>query len=95
MAVGIHGNLLTLLLGHYDNRYGFEFWRDDLTTSDVYHTRFVGASLVETERLYTESGRSQLKTGAAPRHRFCDIRSQIFISGMRTATNDRLGRETG
>ena len=54
VVVGTHGNLLTLLLGHYDDRFGFAFWRDELTTPDVYETRFEAAAMVHAERRWTD-----------------------------------------
>jgi 2,3-bisphosphoglycerate-dependent phosphoglycerate mutase len=35
VAVVTHGRLLTLILKHFDSRYGFEEWRN-LTTPDVF-----------------------------------------------------------
>ena len=54
VVVGTHGNLLTLLLGHYDDRFGFAFWRDELTTPDVYAARFDDAALVDVERRWSD-----------------------------------------
>jgi 2,3-bisphosphoglycerate-dependent phosphoglycerate mutase len=40
VVVGTHGNLLTLVLNAYDERFGVEFWRTDLTMPDVYEVAF-------------------------------------------------------
>ncbi|WP_231186753.1 histidine phosphatase family protein [Haladaptatus sp. DYF46] len=40
VVVGTHGNLLTLVLNAYDERFDVEFWRADLTTPDVYEVEF-------------------------------------------------------
>jgi 2,3-bisphosphoglycerate-dependent phosphoglycerate mutase len=40
VAVGTHGNLLTLVLNEYDEGFDVEFWRTDLTTPDVYEVGF-------------------------------------------------------
>ncbi len=44
MVVGTHGNLLTLVLNAYDERFGVEFWRTDLTMPDVYEVEFADGS---------------------------------------------------
>ncbi|WP_435151664.1 histidine phosphatase family protein [Haladaptatus sp. DFWS20] len=52
VVVGTHGNLLTLVLNHYDDRFGFDFWNEELTMPDVYEAQFEGGEMVETECLY-------------------------------------------
>lgn len=41
VAIVTHGNLMSLLLRHYDDRYGFEAWAS-LSNPDVYHIRLTG-----------------------------------------------------
>lgn len=41
VAVGTHGNILTLILSHYDERYDFTFWQQ-LTMPDIYEVTFEG-----------------------------------------------------
>ena len=55
VAVGIHGQLLTVTLNRYDDRFDFEFWRDELTTPDVYEVRFADGTLRSVERRYRRS----------------------------------------
>ncbi|WP_254663188.1 histidine phosphatase family protein [Haladaptatus sp. W1] len=44
VVVGTHGNLLTLVLNAYDDRFDVDFWRDELTTPDVYEVEFADES---------------------------------------------------
>lgn len=48
-AVATHGNLLTLLLSHFDPRVGFADWQA-LTNPDIYRVTF-GASRAEVRRI--------------------------------------------
>ncbi|MFC5970401.1 histidine phosphatase family protein [Halomarina salina] len=52
VAVGTHGQLLTATLHHYDDRFDRTFWREALTTPDVYEARFEGAEMAAIRRLY-------------------------------------------
>ena len=56
VAVGTHGNLLTLLLGHYDDRFDYDFWNGELTTPDVYEAEFADGGLVSVRRRYAPAG---------------------------------------
>jgi len=56
VAVGTHGQLLTTTLNHYDDRFDATFWRERLTTPDVYAARFDGTNLVAVERVYDPYG---------------------------------------
>jgi 2,3-bisphosphoglycerate-dependent phosphoglycerate mutase len=48
-----HGNLMSLLLNHYDNQYGFETW-EALSNPDVYHLN-VGCGLSpKVRRIWVE-----------------------------------------
>lgn len=53
VAVGTHGNVLTLILNHYDDSYGYEFWRQ-LTMPDVYRATFEGDESPRIERIYAD-----------------------------------------
>lgn len=50
VVVGTHGNLLTLVLGRFDDRFDYDFWNDELATPDVYAAEFVEGKLVGVER---------------------------------------------
>ncbi|WP_240419635.1 histidine phosphatase family protein [Paenibacillus periandrae] len=50
-AIATHGNVMALLLGHYDDQFGFEAW-SRLTNPDVYRLTFTGSSLLSMERIW-------------------------------------------
>jgi 2,3-bisphosphoglycerate-dependent phosphoglycerate mutase len=39
IAIGTHGDIMTLMLNHYDKTYGFDFWKST-TMPDVYRLEF-------------------------------------------------------
>ncbi|MGO4185828.1 histidine phosphatase family protein, partial [Paenibacillus sp. TAF43_2] len=41
VVIVTHGNLMSLLLKHYDTKFGFEEWAS-LSNPDVYHLQFEG-----------------------------------------------------
>ena len=53
VVVGTHGQLLTCTLNRYDDRFDADFWRDELTTPDVYEAAFEDGALSQFERLWT------------------------------------------
>ncbi|GGN91024.1 histidine phosphatase family protein [Saccharibacillus kuerlensis] len=53
IAIGTHGDILTLMLGGWDERYGFDFW-EKLSMPDVYCARFAGQTFIGAERIPTE-----------------------------------------
>lgn len=48
-----HGNTISLLLNHFDDRFGFEQWRQ-LSNPDVYRLHFEGGQYRNMQRLWTE-----------------------------------------
>ncbi|WP_219835225.1 histidine phosphatase family protein [Paenibacillus sp. R14(2021)] len=54
VAVGTHGNIMTMILHAFDERFGWEFWRQ-LTMPDVYAMTFEGDELQGVERLWSPS----------------------------------------
>lgn len=50
IAIGTHGNLMVLVMNHFDSRYGVEFWRE-LAMPDIYCLRFDGVELAGVERI--------------------------------------------
>ncbi|WP_338730176.1 hypothetical protein [Haladaptatus sp. DJG-WS-42] len=48
-VVGIHGNLLTLILNHSDDRPDIAFWWDSLWLSDCYPIELSGSELQSSE----------------------------------------------
>ena len=49
IVISTHGNLLSLLLNHYDSSLGFDFWRS-LSIPDVYTLRLQSGDGVAIER---------------------------------------------
>lgn len=52
IAIGTHGNIMTILLHYFDARYGYSFW-EGTSKPDIYRARFEGDRLAEVERLWT------------------------------------------
>ncbi|QKX50507.1 histidine phosphatase family protein [Planococcus glaciei] len=50
IAIGTHGNILALILSHFDSRYGIEFWRQ-LEMPDIYCLSFEGLELKKVRRI--------------------------------------------
>lgn len=60
VVIGTHGNIMVLIMNHFDEQYGFEFWKQ-LAMPDIYklsfeHDRFVGCS-----RIWEESSEMEVK----------------------------------
>lgn len=55
VVVGTHGQLLTTVLHYYDDQFDAAFWRDELTTPDVYEAEFDSDELLEIERRFSPS----------------------------------------
>lgn len=53
IAIGTHGNLLALILNHYDPTYDYEFWKE-LTIPDIYQLTFRGCKTPEIQRVWLE-----------------------------------------
>lgn len=51
VAIGTHGDIMTLMLQHFDPRYGFDFW---VSTSmpDIYKAVIVEGKAVQIERMW-------------------------------------------
>ncbi|MEC1177516.1 histidine phosphatase family protein [Metasolibacillus meyeri] len=50
IIIGTHGNILTLLLNHFDKRYDITFWQS-LKMPDIIVAKFEGSELLSIERL--------------------------------------------
>ncbi len=59
VAIGTHGNIMTIIMNYYDSSYGFEFWN---TTSkpDVYRMTFHERTLEKIERLWDPKSSNSL-----------------------------------
>lgn len=51
IMIGTHGNIMTIIMNYYDDKYGYDFWN---TTSkpDIYQLIFDGNQLVQVERIW-------------------------------------------
>ncbi|WP_248926266.1 histidine phosphatase family protein [Paenibacillus hamazuiensis] len=50
IAIGTHGDIMTLMMNYFDPAYNFEFWKQ-LTMPDIYRLLFKGTKLVEVDRM--------------------------------------------
>ncbi|TVY10223.1 histidine phosphatase family protein [Paenibacillus cremeus] len=53
IAVGTHGNIMTLIMQQYDAQYGLHFWKQT-SKPDIYRMDFEQDALVHVTRLWTE-----------------------------------------
>lgn len=53
VVIGTHGNILTLILNHYDEKYDFDFWKR-LTMPDIYRVIFEKNESPRIERIYSD-----------------------------------------
>lgn len=54
IVIGTHGNPMVLLMNYFDNRYGFNFWRQ-LEMPDIYKLSFNGENLLNVKRIWEPS----------------------------------------
>ncbi|WP_053367536.1 histidine phosphatase family protein [Bacillus sp. FJAT-27245] len=54
IAVGTHGNSMALIMNHFKEEYGFEFWKN-LDMPDIYRLTFDGLELTDVERVWNRS----------------------------------------
>ncbi len=50
VAIGTHGNIMVLIMNHFDQQYDFAFW-NQLAMPDIYQLRFEGDLLKQVKRL--------------------------------------------
>lgn len=53
IAIGTHGNLMALIISHYDARYGWDFWRG-LKMPDIYCLTFRGEDCIGIHRIWKD-----------------------------------------
>lgn len=58
IVIGTHGNIMTIILNHYDDRYGVAFW-ESTSIPDIYRLDFAGEKLVGVRRMWEENGRKE------------------------------------
>ncbi|WP_309123010.1 histidine phosphatase family protein [Paenibacillus sp.] len=51
VAIGTHGNIMTIIMNYYDPSYGFEFW-NRTSKPDIYKMTFVDGRLHKIDRLW-------------------------------------------
>ena len=52
IAVGTHGNIMVLMMNYFDEKYGFNFWKE-LDMPDVYKLTFDHLNLKNVNRIWT------------------------------------------
>ncbi|OMF83112.1 histidine phosphatase family protein [Paenibacillus glucanolyticus] len=53
VVMGTHGDIMTLMLHHYDQRFDYEFWQGT-SMPDIYRAEFEEGKLVNISRLWCE-----------------------------------------
>ncbi|WGU96626.1 histidine phosphatase family protein [Paenibacillus dendritiformis] len=51
IAIGTHGDIMTLMMNYFDSVYGYDFWKAT-SMPDIYRCTFRGGNLVEVERMW-------------------------------------------
>lgn len=54
IAVGTHGNIMVLILNHFDKNFDFSFWKE-LDMPDIYKLTFDKTELIEVNRIWNRS----------------------------------------
>jgi 2,3-bisphosphoglycerate-dependent phosphoglycerate mutase len=50
-VIGTHGNIMTIIMNFYDDRYGYDFWRGT-SKPDIYKLTFTANRLEKAERIW-------------------------------------------
>jgi 2,3-bisphosphoglycerate-dependent phosphoglycerate mutase len=51
IVIGTHGNIMVLIMNHFEERYNLKFWKH-LEMPDIYKMTFEGKVLVDVERVW-------------------------------------------
>lgn len=51
IVIGTHGNIMVLIMNHFDKKYDFNFWKN-LNMPDIYKLTFENKNLVDIKRLW-------------------------------------------
>lgn len=54
IVIGTHGNLMVLIMNHFDKKFGYRFWQE-LAMPDIYKLTFDKTKLVEVSRLWNKN----------------------------------------
>ncbi|WP_010275929.1 histidine phosphatase family protein [Paenibacillus senegalensis] len=52
IAIGTHGNIMTIIMNYFDHTYGFDFWKNT-SKPDIYRMTFQDGQLIKVDRLWT------------------------------------------
>ncbi|OBY80968.1 phosphoglycerate mutase [Paenibacillus sp. KS1] len=61
IVIGTHGDIMTLMLNHFDPTYGFEFWIST-TMPDIYKLELQDMRLLRVEKLWYSISNSRIDT---------------------------------
>ncbi|GGF71167.1 phosphoglycerate mutase [Paenibacillus albidus] len=53
IALGTHGNIMTIIMNYFDDKYGYEFFTQ-ISKPDIYKLEFEGMKLILAERLWSK-----------------------------------------
>ncbi|TBL78916.1 histidine phosphatase family protein [Paenibacillus thalictri] len=53
IVVGTHGDIMTLIINYFDNRFDFDFW-ESTSMPDIYKLEFKGRELIKVVRMWAE-----------------------------------------
>jgi 2,3-bisphosphoglycerate-dependent phosphoglycerate mutase len=51
IVIGTHGNIMVLIMNYFDEKFGFEFWKE-LKMPDIYKLTFDKSKLKEVNRIW-------------------------------------------
>lgn len=51
IAIGTHGNIMTIIMNYFDREYGFEFW-SHTSKPDIYKMAFLDGQLQDIDRIW-------------------------------------------
>ncbi|WP_106497936.1 histidine phosphatase family protein [Lentibacillus sp. Marseille-P4043] len=51
IVIGTHGNLMVLMMNYFDDKYGFDFWKD-LGMPDIYRLSFDGKKFIDVKWIW-------------------------------------------
>ncbi|MDM5155133.1 histidine phosphatase family protein [Bacillus sp. DX1.1] len=52
IVIGTHGNIMTIIMNYFDDRYGYDFWKST-SKPDIYKLEFKNESLIKVKRLWS------------------------------------------
>jgi 2,3-bisphosphoglycerate-dependent phosphoglycerate mutase len=53
IVIGTHGNIMVLIMNHFDHQYDFYFWKK-LDMPDIYKLTFEQKKLIDVQRIWGE-----------------------------------------